>query len=65
MSKEEKQFEVYAVPYRKPFVVAKDKVESFKNQKPNPEATRQIEEMAETFRINNMTKGPVLKRKIK
>lgn len=65
MSNEEKQFEVYAVPYRKPFVVAKDKVEAFKNQKPNPEVTRQIEEMAETFRINNMTKGPVLRRKIK
>ena len=62
---EGKQFQVYAVPYRKPFVVAKDKAEDFKSQKPNPEITRQIQEMAEQFRINNMTNGLVLRRKIK
>ena len=33
MLNEERQFQVYAVPYRKPFVVAKDKVEVFKSQK--------------------------------
>lgn len=65
MLNEERQFQVYAVPYRKPFVVAKDKVEVFKSQKPNPEITRQIQEMAEKFRINNVQEGPVLRRKIK
>lgn len=65
MLNEERQFQVYAVPYRKPFVVAKDKVEDFKSQKPNPEITRQIQEMAEKFRINNVQEGSVLRRKIK
>ena len=65
MLNEERQFQVYAVPYGKPFVVSKEHAESFKNQKPNPEITRQIQEMAEKFRINNMTNGPVLRRKIK
>ena len=41
------------------------KVEVFKSQKPNPEITRQIQEMAEKFRINNVQEGPVLRRKIK
>lgn len=53
MSNKENKFDVYAEPYGKPFVVSKDKAEDFKSQKPNPEITRQIQEMAEKFRINN------------
>lgn len=62
---DKQQFEVYAVPYRRPFVVSRDKVEDFKNQKPNPETRKQIEELAERFKVNNLVEGPVLQRKVK
>ncbi len=65
MNNKENKFKVYVVPYGKPFIVSKEQAESFKSQKPNPEITRQIQEMAEKFKINNMTNGPVLRRKIK
>ena len=35
--------EVYAVPCSRAFVVAPEKAEEFKNQKPNPETRKQIE----------------------
>ena len=57
--------EVYAVPCSRAFVVAPEKAEEFKNQKPNPEIRKQIKEMAETFRVNNLTQGPVLQRKVR
>lgn len=48
----EQKFSVMAVPCRRPFIVAKDKVEEFKNQKPNPEIKRQMEEMVQKLNIS-------------
>lgn len=53
-------FDVLAVSSDKPFVVASENVEEFKNIKANPEVIKQAEEMAEEFRVNNL--GPVLKK---
>lgn len=62
-SLDEKKFDVLAVPCDGAFVVAPEKVEEFKNLKPNPEVRQQMEGMAEKFRVNNLTEeGPVLKK---
>ena len=62
-SSDEKKFDVLAVPCDRAFVVAPEKVEEFKNLKPNPEVRQQMEGMAEKFRVNNLTEeGPVLKK---
>ena len=59
----EKKFDVLAVPCDRTFVVAPEQVEEFKNLKPNAEVRQQTEEMAEEFRVNNITgKGPVLEK---
>ena len=58
------KMKVYAVPCDRKFVVSQDKAEQFKNAKPNQEIQKEIQEMAERFRVNNLTSGPVLRRKI-
>lgn len=61
---EQKQnFQVLAVPSNTAFVVAPEKVEEFKNSKPDPEFVKQMEENASKININNsVDKGPVLKK---
>lgn len=49
--------EVLAVPCSRAFVVAPERVEDFKNVKPNPEVRQQIEDMAGKFRVNNLADG--------
>jgi len=58
------RFDVLAVPCRRPFVVAADKAEAFKNSTNSKEDNEQVREMAETFRKNNLVveEGPVLKK---
>ncbi len=51
MDKEKQNFEVLAVPYGRAFVVAPDKVEEFKNAKPNPEIRKEMEEMVSKLNI--------------
>ena len=51
---EKKQLTVIAVPCSRAFVVAPEKREEFKNQKPNPEIRRQKEEILQTLKINNL-----------
>jgi len=59
-------FDVMAVPYRRTFVVARDKTEEFLNQKPNHEIRQQQKEMVEKFRKNILVEeGPVLTKTIK
>lgn len=64
---EKQNFEELAVPCDRAFIVAPEKVVEFKNAKSNPEVREQIEEMAERFRVNNLSlEGPTLvKRKRK
>ena len=58
------QLTVLAVPCSRAFVVKPEKVEEFKNQKPNPEIRRQMEEMVKKFKVNNLVnEGP--KKRIK
>jgi len=60
---EKQRFDILAVPSDRAFVVAPEKAEEFKNQKPNPEVREQMEELAEKFRVNNLVEeGPVLKK---
>ena len=61
MSEQKQKFTVLAVPGNKPFVVAPDKVEEFKNHKPDPRIRQEIEEMASKLNITDKTNnGPVL-----
>lgn len=60
---EKQKFVVLAVPRNKPFVVAAEKAEEFKNQTNSPEDRAFVKELAETFRVNNLVEeGPVLKK---
>ena len=60
---QKKQLTVLAVPCSRSFVVAPEKWEEFKNQKPNPEIRRQMEEIVKKFKANNLIEeGPVLKK---
>lgn len=60
------KFDVLAVPNKKPFIVSAEHIEEFKNAKPNQKIQKEIEEMAQKFRINNLDeKGPILQRKVK
>lgn len=57
---QQQKFDVLAVPCNVGFVVARDKVEKFKNVKSDPEVLREMQEMAEKFKINNLLdEGPV------
>lgn len=58
------RFDVLAVPCRRPFVVAADKAEEFKNLTTSPEDSAFVRELAEKFRVNNLVEeeGPVLKK---
>lgn len=63
IEQEQQSFDVMAVPCDRAFVVSPDKAEELKNIKPDPAVRQQMEEMAEKFRVNNLTeKGPVLKK---
>lgn len=63
MNKDKNKFDVLAVSCDRAFVVDPEKVEDFKNSKPNPEVRQQIEEMAGKFKVNNLAEeGPVLKK---
>lgn len=56
------KFDVLAVPFNKPFVVASEKVEEFKNSTNSKKDNEQVRKMAETFRKNNLVdEGPVKK----
>lgn len=62
-NKERKQFDVLAVPCDRAFVVSPEKVEEFKNSRPNRGVRQQNEEMVNKLRINNLVEeGPVLKK---
>ena len=63
---DERQFDVLAVPCDRAFVVSPDKAEEFKNKKPDSVVRQQMEEMAEKFRVTNLTEeGPVLRKERK
>ena len=51
---EKQKFDVLAVPCRRPFVVAADKAEEFKNQTTSPEDSAFVRDLAEKFRVNNL-----------
>ena len=51
---EKEQLTVLAVPCSRAFVVAPEKSEEFKKQKPNLEIRRQMEEMVKKFKVNNL-----------
>ena len=56
-------FDVMAVPRRRPYVVAADKAEEFKNSRNTPEESAFVRELAEKFRVNKLVEeGPVLKK---
>lgn len=49
-------FDVLAIPCDRAYFVVPDKAEELINSKNSPEVRQQIEEMAETFRTNNLVK---------
>lgn len=53
-TQKKEQLTVLAVPCSRSFVVAQEKWVEFKNQKPNPEIRRQMEEMVKKFKENNL-----------
>ena len=56
-------FDVMSDPRRRPFVVALEKAEEFKNSRNTPEEIAFVRELAEKFRVNNLVEeGPVLKK---
>ena len=58
---EKQKFDVLAVPCSRPFVVAAEKAEEFKNQTTSPEDSAFVRDLAEKFRVNNLVEeGPVL-----
>lgn len=62
--KEAQHFNVLAVPYRKAFVIARDKKEDFLTKKADPKVIAEMEATASKLNINNLTeKGPVLVKK--
>lgn len=62
-SKEKQKFAVLAAPCSRPFAVAADKAEEFKNQTNSPEDSAFVKDLAEKFRSNNLVEeGPVLKK---
>lgn len=46
----------YVKPIRPAFVVAADKVDQFRAQKPNPSAVERQKKLAELFKKNNLKK---------
>lgn len=54
MGKNKKNITMLAVPCSRAFVVAPEKVEEFKNQKPNYEIRRQMDECLKKFEVNNL-----------
>lgn len=59
-----KEFDVLAVPCDRAFVVASEKAEEFKNLQSSHDAIQQAEEMADTFKVNNLGEdGPRLVKK--
>jgi len=58
-------FAVMAMPNPKAYVVAPDKARDFKNAKPNPEFIKRNEELAQKFRINNLTQEGNPKKRVK
>ena len=54
--------DVIAVPSRRPFVMAEDKTKQFKNLRNTPGESDFVRKLAETFRMNNLEEGPVLKK---
>ena len=60
---EKQKFDVLAVPCSRPFVVAADKAEEFKNSTTSREDAEFVRELAEKFRVNNLVEeGPVLRK---
>ena len=49
-------FDILSIPCDRAYFVAPDKAEELINSKNSPEVRQQIEEMAETFRTNNLVK---------
>jgi len=58
------QFTVLAVPCRKPFIIAAEKAEAFKNSTNSREDNEFVRKMAEKFRINNLVEYKVKVKKI-
>lgn len=66
MSKTLKEEEtVFAVPCSRAFVVAPEKVQEFKNHKPNPDVIKRNKEMAKKIKINNLTEIVESKKRIR
>ena len=64
--KEPQRFDVLAVPCSRPFVVAADKAEEFKNSTTSREDAEFVRELAEKFRVNNLVEEgqPLVKKRI-
>ena len=59
------EFSILAVPCRRPFVVAPDKVEAFKNSTNSKEDNDFVRRLAETFRKNNLVEDKPKVKKIR
>ena len=53
-TQQKERLTVLAVPCSRGFVVAPEKVEKFKNQKPDLEIRRQMQEIVKKFKVNNL-----------
>ena len=62
--KEKQKFKFFAVPGKRPFVVAPDKVEAFKNSTNSKEDNDFVRGLAETFRKNNLVEDEPKVKKI-
>lgn len=58
------RFKFFAVPSRRPFIVAPDKVEAFKNSTNNKEDNEFVKKLAETFKKNNLVEDKPKVKKI-
>lgn len=56
MNDEEQKYDILAVPSNRAFVVASDKVEEFKNSKPDLEKRRLMEECVSKLNIKDKTR---------
>lgn len=55
MLEEKQEFDVLAIPINRPIIIRANKVEEFKNRKPDPELRRQMEESIKKLNITDKT----------
>lgn len=65
MKKDSKEtYDVMAIPYNKPFIIANSKKQDFLSKKPDPEIIKNNEMISQKFKENNLkVKTIVLKKK--